>query len=109
MRIPKVIVVQDGTVRAVQLQRGHPQRRPREDLADDHRGRIAWSHSGVHMWTDWAVSDELYEVGEPFYFRYGTNPSDGCNGGDSSAFLLMPQAARTFCCSARATIRVAYA
>ena len=50
-------------------------------MAVDHRRRIAWSHDGGHMWTDWEVSDELYEVGEPFYFKYGTKPSYGCNAG----------------------------
>jgi sialidase-1 len=50
-------------------------------MAVDHRRRIAWSHDGGHMWTDWQVSDELYEVGQPFYFKYGTKPSYGCNAG----------------------------
>jgi len=50
-------------------------------MAVDHRRRIAWSHDGGHMWTDWQVSDYLYEVGQPFYFKYGTKPSYGCNAG----------------------------
>jgi len=50
-------------------------------MAVDHRRRIAWSHDGGNMWTDWQVSDYLYEVGEPFYFKYGTKPSYGCNAG----------------------------
>jgi len=50
-------------------------------MAVDHRRRIAWSYDGGHMWTDWQVSDDLYEVGEPFYFKYGTKPSYGCNAG----------------------------
>jgi len=50
-------------------------------MAVDHRRRIAWSHDGGHMWTDWSVSDHLFEVGQPFYFRYGTKPSYGCNAG----------------------------
>jgi sialidase-1 len=50
-------------------------------MAVDHRRRIAWSYDGGHMWTDWQVSDDLYEVGEPFYFKYGTRPSYGCNAG----------------------------
>ncbi len=33
------------------------------------------------MWVDWRVCDELREVGEPFYFKYGTKPSYGCNAG----------------------------
>ena len=50
-------------------------------MAVDHRRRIAWSHNGGHMWTDWQVCDDLYEVGQPFYFKYGTKPSYGCNAG----------------------------
>lgn len=50
-------------------------------MAVDHRRRIAWSHDDGHMWTDWQVSDDLYEVGQPFYFKYGTKPSYGCNAG----------------------------
>ena len=53
----------------------------RSHMSVDHRRRIAWSHDGGHMWTDWEVSNELYEVGEPFYFKYGTKPSYGCNAG----------------------------
>jgi len=50
-------------------------------MAVDHRRRIAWSYDGGHMWTDWEVSEDLFEVGEPFYFKYGTKPSYGCNAG----------------------------
>ncbi len=50
-------------------------------MAIDHRRRIAWSYDGGHMWTDWYVSEHLREVGEPFYFKYGTKPSYGCNAG----------------------------
>ncbi|MFP4058211.1 MAG: sialidase family protein [Candidatus Brocadiia bacterium] len=50
-------------------------------MAVDHRRRIAWSHDGGHMWTDWQVCEHLYEVGQPFYFKYGTKPSYGCNAG----------------------------
>ena len=50
-------------------------------MAVDHRRRIAWSHDGGHMWTDWETSEHLYEVGQPFYFKYGTKPSYGCNAG----------------------------
>ena len=53
----------------------------RSHMSVDHRRRIAWSHDGGHMWTDWEVSTELFEVGEPFYFKYGTKPSYGCNAG----------------------------
>ena len=33
------------------------------------------------MWVDWRVCDDLREIGEPFYFKYGTAPSYGCNAG----------------------------
>ncbi|NQT88924.1 exo-alpha-sialidase, partial [bacterium] len=50
-------------------------------MAIDHRRRISWSYDGGHMWTDWYVSEHLFEVGQPFYFKYGTKPSYGCNAG----------------------------
>jgi len=53
----------------------------RSHMSIDHRRRIAWSYDGGHMWTDWRVCEHLYEVGEPFYFKYGTKPSYGCNAG----------------------------
>ena len=33
------------------------------------------------MFVDWRVCEDLREVGEPFYFKYGTKPSYGCNAG----------------------------
>ncbi len=53
----------------------------RSHMSVDHRRRIAWSHDGGAMFVDWHVSEFLYEVGEPFYFKYGTKPSYGCNAG----------------------------
>lgn len=50
-------------------------------MAVDHRRRIAWSHDGGRRWTDWQVSDELLEIGGPHYFKYGRDPSYGCNAG----------------------------
>ncbi|MFC1452394.1 exo-alpha-sialidase [Verrucomicrobiota bacterium] len=50
-------------------------------MAVDARRRIAWSHDGGHRWVDWHVCDTLREVGEPFYFQYGTRSSYGCNCG----------------------------
>jgi len=50
-------------------------------MAVDHRRLISWSHDGGHMWTDWQASEHLFEIGEPFYFKYGTKPSYGCNAG----------------------------
>ncbi len=53
----------------------------RSHMAIDHRRRIAWSYDGGAMWVDWRVDDVLREVGQPFYFKYGTQPSYGCNAG----------------------------
>jgi sialidase-1 len=50
-------------------------------MAVDHRRRIAWSHDGGHRWVDWRVSEDLFEVGGPFYYKYGSKPSYGCNAG----------------------------
>jgi len=53
----------------------------RSHMAADHRRRIAWSYDGGYRWVDWRVSDELFEVGGPAYFRYGREPTYGCNAG----------------------------
>lgn len=53
----------------------------RSHMSVDHRRRIAWSYDGGAMYVDWRVCDDLREVGLPFYFQYGTEPSYGCNAG----------------------------
>jgi len=53
----------------------------RSHMSVDHRRRIAWSYDGGAMFVDWRVAEHLFEVGEPFYFKYGTRPSYGCNAG----------------------------
>jgi sialidase-1 len=53
----------------------------RSHMSVDHRRRIAWSYDGGAMYVDWRVCDDLREVGEPFYFKYGSEPSYGCNAG----------------------------
>lgn len=53
----------------------------RSHMSVDHRRRIAWSYDGGSMYVDWRVCDVLREVGQPFYFKYGTEPSYGCNAG----------------------------
>ena len=75
--------VQSGTGEGTlaELSNGRIYYNSRCHMAVDHRRRIAWSHDGGHMWTDWEVSEHLYEVGQPFYFKYGTKPSYGCNAG----------------------------
>lgn len=50
-------------------------------MAVDHRRRIAWSYDGGYRWVDWQVSEDLFEVGGPHYFKYGRYPSYGCNAG----------------------------
>ncbi len=53
----------------------------RSHMSIDHRRRIAWSLDGGDRFVDWYVSDDLFEVGEPFYFKYGSKPSYGCRAG----------------------------
>ncbi len=53
----------------------------RSHMSVDHRRQLAYSHDGGAMWVDWQVTTDLFEVGEPFYFKYGTKPSYGCNAG----------------------------
>jgi sialidase-1 len=53
----------------------------RSHMSIDARRRIAWSYDGGSMYVDWRVCDDLKEVGEPFYFKYGTEPSYGCDAG----------------------------
>jgi len=75
--------VQSGTGEGTlaELSNGNIYYNSRCHMCVDHRRRISWSYDGGHMWTDWEVSGQLYEVGEPFYFKYGTKPSYGCNAG----------------------------
>lgn len=53
----------------------------RSHLATDHRRQLAYSHDGGDRYVDWEVCEDLREVGEPFYFKYGTKPSYGCCAG----------------------------
>ena len=53
----------------------------RSHMSIDHRRRIAWSYDGGAMYVDWRVDDDLREVGQPFYFKYGSEPSYGCDAG----------------------------
>ena len=75
--------VQSGTGEGTlaELSNGNIYYNSRCHMCVDHRRRISWSYDGGHMWTDWEVSEQLYEVGLPFYFKYGTKPSYGCNAG----------------------------
>jgi len=75
--------VQSGTGEGTlaELSNGAIYYNSRSHMSVDHRRRIAWSYDGGEMFVDWYVSEHLYEVGEPFYFKYGTRPSYGCNAG----------------------------
>jgi len=75
--------VQSGTGEGAlaELSNGSIYFNSRSHMAVDHRRQIAWSHNGGAMWVDWSASDQLFEIGEPFYFKYGTKPSYGCNAG----------------------------
>ena len=75
--------VQSGTGEGTlaELSNGNIYYNSRSHMSVDHRRRIAWSYDDGNMWTDWRVSEYLFEVGQPFYFRYGTEPSYGCNAG----------------------------
>jgi sialidase-1 len=53
----------------------------RSHMSVDHRRRIAWSLDGGNRYVDWLVSDDLYETGEPFYFKYGSKPAYGMCAG----------------------------
>ena len=53
----------------------------RSHMSVDHKRRIAWSYDGGERYVDWEVSDDLYETGEPFYFKYGSKPGYGMCAG----------------------------
>ncbi len=75
--------VQSGTGEGTlaELSDGRIYYNSRSHMSVDHRRRIAWSYDGGHRWVDWRVCDDLREVGGPHYFKYGKNPSYGCNAG----------------------------
>ena len=75
--------VQSGTGEGTlaELSSGSIYYNSRSHMSVDHRRQIAYSHDGGGMWVDWEVTTDLREIGEPFYFKYGTKPSYGCNAG----------------------------
>ncbi len=75
--------VQSGTGEGTlaELSSGSIYYNSRSHMSVDHRRRIAYSHDGGSMFVDWRVCEQLREVGQPFYFKYGTKPSYGCNAG----------------------------
>ncbi|MCK5464087.1 MAG: exo-alpha-sialidase, partial [Bacteroidales bacterium] len=70
-----------GEAALMELSDGRIYYNSRSHMSIDHRRRIAWSHDGGEKFVDWYVSDDLFEIGEPFYFKYGTKPSYGCRAG----------------------------
>jgi hypothetical protein len=75
--------IMTGTGEAVlmELSDGRIYYNSRSHMSVDHRRRIAWSHDGGNKFVDWQVSEDLFEIGEPFYFKYGRKPSYGCRAG----------------------------
>jgi len=75
--------VQSGTGEGVlaELSDGRIYYNSRCHMAVDHRRLVCWSHDGGHRWVDWQSCETLREVGEPYYFKYGSRPSYGCNAG----------------------------
>jgi len=70
-----------GEAALMELSDGRIYYNSRSHMSIDHRKRIAWSYDGGNMFVDWQVSDDLFEVGEKFYFKYGTKPSYGIRAG----------------------------
>jgi len=75
------IMTGTGEAALVELSDGRIYYNSRSHMSIDNRRRIAWSHDGGERFVDWYVSDDLFEIGEPFYFKYGTKPSYGCRAG----------------------------
>lgn len=75
------IMTGTGEGAVAELSGGRVYYNSRSHMSIDHRRRIAWSHDGGNKYVDWYVSEDLYEIGEPFYFKYGSRPSYGCKAG----------------------------
>jgi sialidase-1 len=75
--------IMTGTGEAVlqELSDGRIYYNSRSHMSIDHRRRIAWSYDGGNRFVDWYVSDDLFEIGEPFYYKHGSKPSYGCMAG----------------------------
>jgi sialidase-1 len=75
------IMTGTGEATLAELSDGRIYYNSRSHMSIDHMRRIAWSYNGGEMYVDWYVSDDLYETGEPFYFKTGTKPSYGMCAG----------------------------
>ncbi len=77
-QVSDAIMTGTGEGAVAELSDGRIYYNSRSHMSVDHKRRIAWSFDGGSRYVDWSVSDELYEIGEPFYFKYGSKPSYGC-------------------------------
>jgi len=75
------IMTGTGEAAVAELSDGRIYYNSRSHMSVDNRRRIAWSHNGGQRFVDWQVSDDLLEIGEPSYFKYGRRPSYGCRAG----------------------------
>ncbi|AQQ09104.1 Sialidase precursor [Sedimentisphaera cyanobacteriorum] len=75
------IMTGTGEAALAELADGRIYYNSRSHMSVDHKRRIAWSYDDGERYVDWQVSDELYETGEPFYFKYGRKPSYGIRAG----------------------------
>ncbi len=75
------IMTGTGEAALAELSDGRIYYNSRSHMSVDHHRRIAWSYDGGKRFVDWSISDDLFEIGEPFYFKYGTLPSYGCRSG----------------------------
>ncbi len=75
------IMTGTGEASLAELSDGRIYYNSRSHMSVDHRRRIAWSYDGGNRFVDWFVSDDLYEIGEPYYFKYGRKPAYGCRAG----------------------------
>jgi sialidase-1 len=80
-QVSDAIMTGTGEGAVAELSDGRVYYNSRSHMSVDHKRRIAWSYDGGNRYVDWSVSDELYEIGEPFYFKYGGKPSYGCKAG----------------------------
>jgi sialidase-1 len=80
-QVSDAIMTGTGEGALAELSNGSVYYNSRSHMSVDHKRRIAWSYDGGNRYVDWSASDELYEIGEPFYFKYGHKPSYGCKAG----------------------------
>jgi sialidase-1 len=80
-QVSDAIMTGTGEGAVAELSDGRVYYNSRSHMSVDHKRRIAWSFDGGNRYVDWSTSDELYEIGEPFYFKYGSKPSYGCKAG----------------------------